>query len=128
MGQLDRVAAVQRQDVELRLLRGVLGDEGDAVAGRRPVRRRHAQPVAGEDPDLFRGHVDQRELGVVAVFLQVRPGDDDRHACAVGRDLRVVDADDFRQVVRRELPGFAAKAPEAMATLAKATDEAAARR
>jgi hypothetical protein len=81
---------------------GGLGQEGEAVAGRREARVGEADPIAHEAPRFSAADVDPHELRPEAVLGLVHAGDEDDDGLAVRSDLGLGEPDDAGEVLEAE--------------------------
>ena len=75
-------------------LRAHLIDEGEPVAGRRPLGRADLGSSIGQDPLGAGGYVDQDQLALEPVFVVIGPRDHHDDGLPVGGESRVAQGDD----------------------------------
>ena len=79
---------------------GLAGESTEGLF--RPRRAAHAVPARRHHRGFASGDADARQLRVPAVLVEIRARDHEDDRLAVGRDLRIRDADDARQIIELE--------------------------
>src|SRR5712691_579766 len=96
------LATIGWHDIQLCfLLRHPLGDEGQPRAVWRPARRRIAFGASGETARCTTCRVYHPDVGQILVLVFAKHGDDKGHPSPVGRELRVTDKPNTRDILRR---------------------------